>query len=117
MNTEGRVNKSAFISFPLKLSKLDFLIFDMVNVLMRYYGGMSTKLDAVGRIKERMSYLSTVRSSRNFSVKTSLSLGKIYNTGIVSSTSNFYQTDPITNVSRVMTSCTELFSRNSSVFW
>lgn len=117
INTEGRINKSAFISYPLKLSKLDFLIFDMVNLLFRYYGGSSNKMDSFDFIKNRISLLGLMRSSRNLTISRPLNINKIFNTSIVPSVSNFYQTDPITNVSRVMTSCTQLFSRNSSVFW
>lgn len=119
MNTEGRLNKSLFISFPIKSSKIDYSVFEALTLYMRYYGDKVNSLNLVYKIKERLSLVGNIRESRHMTglVSHPNNVNKIFNYPFVSKILNFYQTDSITNVSRVMTSCTQAFSKNFNAFW
>ena len=93
----------------------------MINVLTRYYGLKGSNLQILEVIQGRLILLSSIRISRHFSVskfynKTQNS-NKIFNINFISSVSDFYRTDCTTKVSRIMTSCTQMFTQTATLFW
>ncbi len=114
LNTEGRLQRTRKAVFPPGEAKIDWEILNnlLISADAENYDSLEQVRAALAKASDAFSQIDMVAPA-NWQKKKSGD--KILKTMIKETLTNFYMTDPITRVSKIMAECTDTFILNGDV--